>query len=529
VYLIVCAQTQTHTHTRTHTTFTLCDSQIQEKERDLDVLNIYSKRITKTNTTLNLLPLPVYTEDAGTLTDISYPTSESLTASQTTSPRDQYSNTANYSPRQPTGSIFQSTPSFPQGSIVTESPQYSTADSPHDSIAHQHVSTNITPQQNKPISVAEDSEYFSPTGQSSTSPVQACNKVSHESNREEMLRLEELRRKEAEEKIHLQKEQEQKAKADRIAEDKRLEEEKKKQLLLARLKEIDKETNSQSVSPKPSDTKPHIDTVQPAKKKRLEDILNDGTAQDKDDLIDAPVTKPTPITNNTSEDKHKKELLAQLLSTEGTQDDDGITAAIGSSTSIKSAGSTGSNYKWNTRIENMHQGKPAMASKDDPFGKRASAGLRKGSLGLLDDNSTTSKSSIPQRKKSDGGLDFLGGTGGTMNTSFHYTRNKDTPTFGRRANQKAHPVFGSDIDILSTNKTSLPLKTETSTTATSSRTYPWEREINLVNDHNVTGFNSNTNNNFTDSLLPRRAKAQPLNIGSIPGQIDDDIEELSLV
>jgi len=455
----------------------------------------------------------VYTEDAGTMTDISYPTSESLTLSQTTSPRDQYSNTANYSPRQPTGSIFQSTPSFPQGSIVTESPRYSIADSPRENVAHQHISTNVSPQQNTPISVAEHIANFSPTGQS---PVQTSNKVSRESIREETLRLEELRRKEAEEKLRLQKEQEEKAKVDRIAEEKRLEEEKRKQLLLARLKEID---NSQSTSPQPADTKPHTDTVQPVKKKRLEDILNDGTAQDKDDVIDAPVTKPA-TTTNTSEDKRKKELLAQLLSTEDTQDDDDLTAAVGSSSSIKSAGSTGSNYKWNTRIENMHQGKPAMASKDDPFGKRAS---RKGSL---DDASTSSKSSIPQRKKSDGGLDFLGGTGGAMNTNVYHSRNKDTPTFGRRANQKPHPVFGSDIDILSTNKTS---KTETTTAAMSSKTYPWEREINLVNDHNLTGFNSNNNNSFTDTLLPRRAKAQPPNIGSMPGQIDDDIEELSLV
>jgi len=447
------------------------------------------------------------------MTDISYPTSESLTLSQTTSPRDQYSNTANYSPRQPTGSVFQSTPSFPQGSIVTESPRYSIADSPRDNIVHQHVSANVSPQQNKPISVAEHITNYR------QSPVQASSKVSRESNREDTLRLEELRRKEAEEKLRLQKEQEEKAKVDRIAEEKRLEEEKRKQLLLARLKEID---NSQSTSPQPADTKPHTDTLQPAKKKRLEDILNDGTAQDKDDVVDAPVTKPA-ATINTSEDKRKKELLAQLLSTEEAQDDDGLTAAVESSSSIKSAGSTGSNYKWNTRIENMHQGKPAMASKDDPFGKRAS---RKGSLTVLDDASTSSKSSIPQRKKSDGGLDFLGGTGGAMNTNVHHSRNKDTPTFGRRANQKPHPVFGSDIDILSTNETS---KTETTTAAMSSKTYPWEREINLVNDHNTTGFNSNNNNNFTDSLLPRRAKAQPLNIGSMPGQIDDDIEELSLV
>ena len=495
----------------------------QEKERDLDILNIYSKRITRTNTTLNFPPLPVYTEDASTLTEISYPTSNSLTVSQTTSPHDQYSSTAYYSPRQPTGSIFQSTSSYPQGSIVNESPQYATADSPRESIPQQPISTNFTPHQktqNKPTSVAEQINIFTPTVQSSASPVQASNKASRESNRKEILRLEQLQRKEAEEKLHLQKEQEEKAKAEKIAEEKRREEEKRKQLLLARLKEIDNQTSSQSEPSQPSDTKPHTETIQPAKKKRLEDILSDRTTQEKDDLVDTPVTKPaTSTNNNTSEDKHKKDRLAQLLSSDDTQDD-GLSAAVGSSASIKSSGSS---YKWNSRIENMHQGKPAMAGEDDPFGKRASAGLRKDGL-LLDDNSTTSnaKSSITHRKKSDGGLDFLGGTGGAMNTNVHQSHNKDTPSFGRRANQKPHPVFGSDIDILSTTESSLPLKTENTTTA-SSKTYPWEREINLVNDHGVSGNNNNT---ITDSLLPRRAKAQP---GSMPGQIDDDIEELSLV
>ena len=496
---------------------------LQEKERDLDVLNIYSKRIAKTNTNL-YLPLPVYTEEAGTMTDITCPPNEILMLSA--SPRDQFSNTANYSPRNTTDSVFHSTLSYPQGSTMTDSPSYSMNNSPRDTQQHVSLSSQISKEVK---SAVVNTGKFSPPVQATTTPAQVTSRDSP--SKEEMLRLEESHRREAEEnRLRLQKEQEEKAKAERAAEQKQLEEEKRKQLLLAKLKAIDK---SQSTSQAETKAISHLEDAQPVKKKRLEDILNDGATKD-DDLA---ATKPLLSKSNSLEEKHKKDLLAQLLSTDQSTSsniqqqtdthltDDGLTTG-GSSSSVKSASSAGSNYKWNTRIENMHHGKPAMASKDDPFGTRTSASLHKGSHSTTDRNT----SQVPQRKENNGGLDFLGGTGSVVNTEAYHTKKWDTPTFGRRAIQKPHAVLGSDLTT--TIDTPLLSKKETPSTNNnnnSSKSYPWEQQVNVTNERNTLGYLSHNNAPVDSSLLPRRIKAQPLNISSMPGQIDDDIEELSLV
>ena len=367
---------------------------------------------------------------------------------------------------------------------------------------------------------------FSPPVQATATLAQVTGRNSP--SKEERLRLEESQRKEAEEnRLRLQKEQEERAKVERAAEQKRLEEEKKKQRLLAKLKAID---NSQSTLLR-AETKPasHLEETQPVKKKRLEDIFNDETTNDDVHVVAA---KLLPSKSNNLEEKRKKDLLAQLLSTDkpsnsnsGQQIDthateDGLTTG-GSSTSVKSGSSTGSNYKWSTRIENMHQGKPAMATKDDPFGARTSASLQQGHHNMVGRSTS--------QKQSDGGLDFLGGTGGVINTDANHSKKRDTPTFGRRAVQKPHAIiFGSDLT--SAIDTPAPLKIEAkSANNNSSKSYPWEHEVDVTTERNSLSYLSHNNTQTDSSLLPRRIKAQPLNIGSMPGQIDDDIEELSLV
>lgn len=465
----------------------------------------------------------MYSEDTGTMTDISCPPNEILMFS----PHDQFSNTANYSPRNTADSVFHSTLSYPQGSTMTDSPSYSMNDSPRDTQQHVSLSSQISKEVKSATVTAAvpNTGNFSPPVQATATPAQLTSRNSP--SKEEMQKLEESQRKEAEEnRLHLQKEQEEKAKAERATEQKRLEEEKRKQQLLAKLKAID---DSQSTSQ--ADAKPisNLEETQPVKKKRLEDIFNDGATKEDD----STAAKPLPSKSNL-EEKRKKDLLAQLLSTDqstspNTQQqtdtlltDDGLTTG-GSSASVKSASSAGSNYKWNTRIENMHHGKPAMATKDDPFGTRTSASHHRGS------HSTMDKNTDQQRKGSDGGLDFLGGTGGVINTDAYQTKKRDTPTFGRRAIQKPHTVFGSDLTT--TIDTPLVSKTETPPTSknNSSKSYPWEHEVNVTNERNTLGYLSHGNAPVDSSLLPRRIKAQPLNIGSMPGQLDDDIEELSLV
>lgn len=471
----------------------------------------------------------MYTEDVGTMTDISYPPNEILMLSA--SPRDQFSNTANYSPRNTTGSVFHSTLSYPQGSAMTDSPSYSITNSPRDT-QHQLSMASQISREAKPTAVAAgNTANFSPPVQSTTTPINVTSRNSP--SKEEVLRLEELQRKEAEEyQLRLWKEQEEKAKAERAAEEKRLEEEKKKQLLLAKLKAIDSESSSTQPQAKPPSLQ---EDTQPVQKKRLEDIFNDEATKDK---LVSSAAKPMPLKSNSLEEKRKKNLLAQLLSTDQPTNsntaqqqsdthltDDGLTTG-GSSTSVKSTSSTGSNYTWNTRIENMHQGKPAMGTKHDPFGTRTSGSLHKGSLNNIANSNTSSQ--IPPRKHSDGGgLDFLGGTGGVINTDAYHSKKRDTPTFGRRAVQKPQAaVFGSDLAA----KTNTPplSKKEAIPTNNSSRSYPWEQEVSITSEHSTLSYL--THNTTTDSsLLPRRTKAQPLNINSMPGQIDDDIEELSLV
>lgn len=465
------------------------------------------------------------------MTDITYPPSEALLFS--TTPQDQFSNMANYSPRNTTGSVFNSTLSYPQGSAMTNSPSYSMDNSPHDT--HHHVS--LSSQTSKEVKTATttgavgNTANFSPPVQATTTPLQTAGR--NTPSKEEKLRLEESQRKEAEEnQLRLLKEQEERAQAEKAAEEKRLEEEKKKQLLLAKLKAIDSESPSTSSL---TEAKPvsSLGDNQPVKKKRLEDILNDGVTED-DKAVVAPATKPFQSESNSLEEKRKKDLLAQLLSTDQPTNSntrnqqqtdpyltDEVLTTTGSSTSIKSTSSTGSNYKWNTRVENMHQGKPALATKDDPFGTKTSVSLHKGPLTTLDANTNSQAS---QRKPSDGGLDFLGGTGGVINTNAYHSKKKDTPTFGRRAIQKPHAVFGSDL----TTKIDMPSSSQKGTASTndiSSKSYPWEQEVNVTSERSMLGYHSH-NTPIDSSLLPRRTKAQPL---SIPGQIDDDIEELSLV
>jgi len=436
-----------------------------------------------------------------------------------TSPCDQFSSTANYSPRRTAGSNFNSTLGYTQGSVMAESPSYSMDNSPRDT-QHQVSLSNQTAKHIKSSTVATvgNASNFSPPVQT-TASIQVASRNSP--GKEETLRLEEAQRKEAEEnQLRLQKEQEEKARA---AEEKRLEEERKKQQLLAKLREIDE---SQSTALQ-AETKPtsHMEDTQSVKKKRLEDIFNDEASKDHDEMVVRSTAKPFPSRSNSLEERHKKELLAQLLSTDQpttqantTRLIDEVLTTASSHTSIKSSTSSiGSNYKWNTRIENMHQGKPAMASTDDPFGRRASGSLHKGNN--IMDGSTNGR--VPQRKQSDGGLDFLAGTGGVINTDAYHTKKKDIPTFGRRA------VFGSD---LKTETPTLSLSKETvSTNNSSTRSYPWEQEVNITSEHNILDYLSHNTTSVDSSLLPRRIKAQPLNINTIPGQIDDDIEELSLV
>ena len=482
----------------------------------------------------------MYTEDTGTMTDITYPPNEVLVLS--TSPRDQFSNTANYSPRNTTSSVFHSTLGYLQGSAMTDSPSYSMDNSPRDTQHQISLSSQIS-KETKVVAAATAA--VGNTTNTSSSPVQSTATPKNISSRnspgkEEVLRSEESQRKEAEEnQLWLQKKQEEKAKADRAAEEKQLEEERKKQLLLAKLKAIDNDSQSASSQPEAKPTL-HMEDTQPVKKKRLEDILNDGTTKD-DEPVAASAAKPVPSKSNSLEEKRKKDLLAQLLLTDqptstNTQPkqtdhdayltDDGLTTA-GSSTSVKSTSSTGSNYKWNTRIENMHQGKPAMATKHDPFGTRISAGLHKGSLNDITDSNTHNQTS--NREHNDGGLDFLGGTGGVINTAAYHNKKKNTPTFGRRAVQKPHAsVFGSDLTT-KTDTALLSKKETVPTSSGSSKSYPWEEEINVSSEHSTFGYHTHNNASVDSSLLPRRVKAQPLNISSIPGQIDDDIEELSLV
>lgn len=461
------------------------------------------------------------------MTDITYPPNEILMLSA--SPRDQFSNTANYSPRNTTGSVFHSTLSYPQGSAMTDSPSYSINNSPRDT-QHQISLTSQISKEVKPTVAATVN--FSPPVPSTATSVNITSRNSP--SKEEVLRLEELQRKEAEQyQLQLQKEQEEKAKAERAAEEKRLEEEKRKQLLLAKLKAIDDKSSSQPEA-KPT---PHLVDNQLMQKKRLEDIFNDGAA--KDEPVSS-VAKPLPIKSNSLEEKRKKDLLAQLLSTDPPTNsnvpqqsdthltDDGLTTG-GSSTSVKSTSSTGSNYTWNMRIENMHQGKPAMATKHDPFGTRTSGSLHKGSLGNMVNSNTSGQ--VPQRQQSDsGGLDFLGGTGGVINTDAYHSKKRDTPTFGRRALQMPHAaVFGSDL-ITKSDTPPLSKKEIIPTNNNPTRLYPWEQEVNVTSEHSTFSYLTHNNTAATDSsLLPRRTKAQPLNISSMPGQIDDDIEELSLV
>ena len=186
------------------------------------------------------------------------------------------------------------------------------------------------------------------------------------------------------------------------------------------------------------------------------------------------------------------------------------------STSVASTVSTHSAHQWPNTVENMHHGRPAMATDNDPFGTRRSG-------------------DVVRTKKS-------------SNTSLNKGRSDEAltnykPKYGRRQKAPISKVDTSEnIPSVRTTSENIPSAETTSgalighksanldlVTAGDTMSYPWENTVAMTHEQN--GFHHSIQSQKATPLLPRR-QANPLQTTlaapQMPGALEDDIEELTL-
>ena len=325
------------------------------------------------------------------------------------------------------------------------------------------------------------------------------------------------------------------------------EEQQKKDILLARLRALDSQKGPPASQP-------------------MSSVVMKSSAEPTS--VSAAVTtqpaRPPPAAVRPVQDEEaqkKKLLLAKLLAIDDGNDPKTVTvskmnvtepAVTGTSLVVnnKSSGSNSSLQSWPDTIDNMHKGKPAFATEDDPFGSRNTSGKRLS--GLL--NSNSSKSTIKARAVDSQQLQSQYKTA-TANPTDHLVTDPSQgykPTFGRRSH--AHETNTGPLKTLLDEGLDAESRTrEKETTATvpdysanqeaGKRDYPWEKRVNLDTTTNrgraIGGYSSALEGqgnksmvfgpkaNTRSSLLPLRAKAD-LNV--MPGSVaePDDLEELVL-
>ena len=328
------------------------------------------------------------------------------------------------------------------------------------------------------------------------------------------------------------------------------EEQQRKNLLLSRLRALDSQKGppaSQPLTTVPVKTTTESQSSQPT--------ATASQTTDERAITRSPpvaITKSPPVAQMTTqqeEAKKKKLLLAKLMAIDDGADPQKVTESklnVASNpapqpTKDLSAHSSNSLQLWQAdTVDNLHKGKPAFFTDDDPFGSRHSSGKR--SNGTLKANSGTKTSTVND-------------TTNILNSELGYK-----PTFGRRARgadpgpasslfsggtkdtnpvsssvskgtPNRSPIFSNGLD--SDSKETVGLLDSEASSKPAGRDYPWEKRVNL-HDNNQQQGPGNQNMVFGPMakapLLPLRPKAEANRVDILPGGLaePDDLEELVL-
>ncbi len=303
------------------------------------------------------------------------------------------------------------------------------------------------------------------------------------------------------------------------------EEQQKKNLLLSKLRELDSRKGppaSQAVTTVSQST--ITDNNEPPQKRTevasTEQLIT--TTHPK-----MPALTATQTSAQEEEAKKKKLLLAKLMAIDDGGDPKSVTLSKTTTGPARanSGQSSTSVRSWQAdTIDNLHKGKPAFFTEDDPFGSKKSSGSNL--LGKLNSGAYSVKSS----------------SGAQASTSNNDTKSIDNqgykPTFGRRAREtkgsdKTKDIFGESEDPTKPifNGGGLDLNQESFSGR--EQDYPWEKRVNL----NSTTSKSLHNQSMvfgpmskSPPLLPLRPNAEPNKVDMMPGGIaePDDLEELIL-
>ena len=180
------------------------------------------------------------------------------------------------------------------------------------------------------------------------------------------------------------------------------------------------------------------------------------------------------------------------------------------SSSAASLGSGRSVHQWPNTVENMHHGRPALATEKDPFGTRLSGDIIR-----------HKKSSNPLSAKS----------------SSEDVLSSYKPKYGRRQNATGNKINDSEKEPFPVSSSpalhGTKLVEPSSLASEDSVSYPWENKVDMKRPHapSLNGFHPVASSSKNTALLPHRPP-KPLQtqlVGSgVPGTLDDDIEELTL-
>ena len=322
------------------------------------------------------------------------------------------------------------------------------------------------------------------------------------------------------------------------------EEQQRKNLLLSKLRALDSQKGppaSQPLTTVPvKTTTDEIQSSQPT------------TSQTTDQKASMKSPPATQTATQEEEAKKKKLLLAKLMAIDDGTDPQKVTVSKLNVTSSPapqpprniSVQSSSSQQLWQAdTVENLHKGKPAFFTEDDPFGSRNSSGkkssgtlkAKSGTKTSADDtpNSLGYKPTFGRRARGantgPSSSIFGGGTKDANPASSKATFNVISESTRNRA-----PIFSNGLDSDSkANKDTLGLFDSETSNKPAGRDYPWEKRVNL-HDSNPLQGPGNQSMVFGPMakapLLPLRPKAEANRVDMLPGGLaePDDLEELVL-
>ncbi len=278
------------------------------------------------------------------------------------------------------------------------------------------------------------------------------------------------------------------------------EETQRKNILLSKLRELD--SKKEPPASQPVTTVLHT-TAAELSQKPLDSGTMEQSALTRLKSIDKPPAGPTP---QEKEAEKKKLLLARLMAIDTSSD-----PTLSSETTIEPVRTTHSGQNSSSSIQswqgsttnNLHRGKPAFFTEDDPFGKRKISGKSSGTL--VSDPKLSNKNSTT-----------------VANQSYK-------PAFGRRARGGAttptnsNTIFG--VDNEKTTKLNEGRKESFSVFETGSssgaKDYPWEKRVSLKQNESLHNKSMVFGPTSSSSLLPLRPKTEAMTE-------PDDIEEIVL-